>query len=511
MKQREGVLVEPYERISQDEVARIDKASMEILYDPGLFSDNEEVVEILGARGAKIKKEGSSWRIRIPEKIIRESIEGAPSIVTLGARKVENRIVLNSDEPRVRFGTGAETNIWLEIDFEPFLRKSSPSEERIFPVFKRRSGTLYDLCQAARLSEQLKNLDFFIRPVNIQDNDITKENNDVNKFFASLNNTTKHVMAGLTSINQLKNVSRMGEIIVGGKEELRKNPIISFITCCVKSPLQFIGSISEEVIKIAKTELPLVISGSPMGGTTAPFSEFGMVSQINAEILAGITLHQSVNPGAPVLYGSVPTRVRLDNLNDMYGAPEFNHYNIDCVQMARFYHIPCYSTAGVGDTIIPGIQATTEKLPSQLLMAMAGAQYIHYAFGLLERTNTFCPEQAILDDVQIGLIKFIVEKSKMGEEEKKEALKTIRDVMKTKEKMFIYHLPLPTKENVYIKYPLDSEVFAGELYQAHKRKKELLEMAPAYLSKEIVEKIFRSVPGILNRLNPYYKRLKGEE
>lgn len=63
-----------------------------------------------------------------------------------------------------------------------------------------------DLCAAARLGEQLEHLDFFIRPANIQDSDITEETKDVNKFYACLNNMTKHVMAGLTDLNQLDNV-----------------------------------------------------------------------------------------------------------------------------------------------------------------------------------------------------------------------------------------------------------------------------------------------------------------
>ena len=75
---------------------------------------------------------------------------------------------------------------------------------------------LKDLCQAAHLCEHLDNLDGFIRPVNIQDEDITEENKDVNKFFASLNNTTKHVMSGLTDLSQLDSVIRMAEIVAGG-------------------------------------------------------------------------------------------------------------------------------------------------------------------------------------------------------------------------------------------------------------------------------------------------------
>ena len=62
----------------------------------------------------------------------------------------------------------------------------------------------------------------------------------MNKYFASLNNTTKHVMAGLTDLTQLDNVVNMARIIAGGEQQLRDNPIISFITCLVKSPLQFV-------------------------------------------------------------------------------------------------------------------------------------------------------------------------------------------------------------------------------------------------------------------------------
>jgi len=142
-----------------------------------------------------------------------------------------------------------------------------------------------------------------------------------------------------------------------------------------------------------------------MGGATGPFDEFGMVALINAELLSGVVLTQLAAEGTPVLYGSVPVRSRLDNLNDMYGAPEFNHYNADCVQMARFYGLPCYSTAGVADTDTPGIQSTVEKMFSLMSIPFSGAQYIHYAFGLLDRTSTFCPEQAVMDNEHIGMIK----------------------------------------------------------------------------------------------------------
>ena len=56
--------------------------------------------------------------------------------------------------------------------------------EKSLPVFSKKRGSVEKLCTAARLAEEFENLDFFIRPVNIQDADITKDNHDVNKFYA---------------------------------------------------------------------------------------------------------------------------------------------------------------------------------------------------------------------------------------------------------------------------------------------------------------------------------------
>ena len=235
-----------------------------------------------------------------------------------------------------------------------------------------------------------------------------------------------------------------------------------------------------------------------MGGATGPFDEFGMVALINAELLAGVTLNQLVAPGAPILYGAVPVRTRLDNLNDMYGAPEFGHYNVDCAQMARFYGLPCYSTAGVGDASEPGIQATVEKMATLMSVPRGGAQYIHYAFGLLERTNTFCPEQAIMDDAHIGLVKYMLKEPEVGADTHDDALAMIKEVMDSDHKTFMYHLPLPSLEPVYVRYPLEDNE-GGALKAAHEKYMEIMKLPRNPLPKEILEQIAKEIPGILTQ------------
>jgi len=483
-QQREGILVAPHERLTPEQIKLVDGMSRELLEDPGLLCYNRETVEILRAAGAKVEDASACARVRVPGAIVDRILASAPSRIVLGARDPNNRLVLDAHEPRVRIGSGSESNVWLEVAFDGAV-----------PQFARRPGTIRRLADSAHLAENLEHLDFFLRNVNIQDEEVTAANKDVNKLLASLNNTTKHVQAGLTELEALDDVVRMGQIIAGGGEAFEQAPLLSFITCVIKSPLQVVDDTAAKLIAISRRRVPVVISSCPMGGATGPFDELGMVALVNAEVLAGVAIQQLASPGAPVLYGAVPVRTRLDNLNDMYAAPEFVHYTLDCVQMARHYGLPCYSSAGVGDSSVPGIQATAEKILTLLTVPQGGPQYVHYAFGLLERTNTFCPEQAILDDAHIGLIKNTLRTPQIAAEGRQPVLDTIREVMESSHKTFMYHLPLPSRQSVYARYPLEDE--AGALHAAHRRYREILQAARKAIPAEVQQEILHEIPNIL--------------
>ena len=506
---REGVLVKPYERLSQEQVQWLDQASLSILADPGIWCYNERAAKLFQAHGAKVWEDEKSvspcWRVTFPAGLIKEAVAKAPARLVLGARKPENRLLLDAEVPRVYFGSGSEANIWLETEMEEFISVKDGDVKVNVPRFKELRGNSALLSRAAKLCDRLEHLDFFIRPLNIQDPEITSENHDVNKFFASLNNITKHVQAGLTTLEKLNDVVRMAEIIAGGIEPLRENPMVSFIACVFKSPLQIVDDTAEKVFAIVESGLPLVISSSPQGGSSAPIQEAGMVAQINAEILAGITFTQLIREGSPVLYGSVPVRARLDDLHDLYGCPEFNQYNIDCVQLARYYQVPCYSTAGVGDAKVPGMQALFEKLLTHHYMAMSGAQYIHYAFGLLDRTNTFCPVQAVLDNEQIGKIKHCLREPKVNQAEIDDMLKIVKKVMASSHRLYArFARKAMHRGDVSNPYRFETKDLEDKVIENALDYMAKLEAEPAqHLDQETQERIFAEVPGILPSLRTY--------
>jgi trimethylamine--corrinoid protein Co-methyltransferase len=506
---RQGTVVRPYERLDAEQIRHLHQASLDILEAPGIWCYSRRTADLFAEAGARVREEKEHghpvWRISLAAGLVAEAVGHAPARFVLGAREPQNRLMLDAETPRVYFGTGSETNVWLETEMKTFAGADNPEETLRLPCYRELRGSTDLLCRAANLCEHLEHLDFFIRPVNIQDPEIDETNHDVNKFFASLNNITKHVQAGLTRLESLDDVIRMAELVAGGSRALRDNPVVSFIACVFKSPLQLVADTADKVFAVVEAGLPLVISSSPQGGSSAPIQEAGMVAQINAEILAGVTMVQLIRPGAPVLYGSVPVRARMDDLHDLYGCPEFNQYNIDCAQLARHYRIPCYSTAGVGDAKVPGAQAMFEKLFTHLYMAMSGAQYIHYAFGLLDRTNTFCPVQAVIDNELIGKVKHCLRPPKVDADAAWAAVAMVNKVMSTSHRLFARH----ARKAIH-----SGDVSDPFAFGARDRQDRVVELAAAELEKidrkprrhlprGVVEEIFAAVPGILPKLKQW--------
>jgi len=501
---RPGTLVAPRLRLDPARIAGLHRASMQILDDPGAECYSAEAAEILSGAGCAVTAipggPNRAWRVRYPERVVRGALEAAPARVVLGARDPANRLLLEADVPRVYFGTGSETNFYLRARAVEFIGAADPGLRLRHLVYRSERGSLRALAESARLCNALPNVDFFIRNVNVQDPDLAPEAKDANVVTTALAHTGKHVQVGLSRTESLDEVLRIAAIVAGGEERLRENPVLSFITCLVKSPLQMVEDSAAKLVAIARRGVPVVISSSPQGGSTAPISEEGMVALINAEILAGITLAQAVNPGTPVLYGAVPVRARLDNLHDLYGAPEFVHYNVDCVQMARSYGVPCYSSAGVGDAKVPGMQATVEKVFAQFAVPMAGAQYVHYAFGLLDKTNVFSPLQAVLDDAHVGIVRQLLREPAFGEAEAHEAVAEIRKVMASPTRLFARHIRRAQRRGlVSPPYPFESRGEGADevLLRAQERLEELLAAPGHPIAADLAARLRAAVPALL--------------
>jgi len=102
-----------------------------------------------------------------------------------------------------------------------------------------------------------------------------------------LANTTKHCFIGPISGFLVKKLAEMAAAaVVGGVEELRQRPILSFNTCPV-SPLKLVRDTCEIIMEGARHGLAVNVLSMAMAGGSSPVNLAGTMVTHNAEVLAG--------------------------------------------------------------------------------------------------------------------------------------------------------------------------------------------------------------------------------
>ena len=184
---------------------------------------------------------------------------------------------------------------------------------------------------------------------------------------------------------------------------MRERPLVSFITSWMVSPLKFSTDVTTLLIESCRQRIPIVLSAAPMAGSTAPVTLAGMLAQLNAEQLGGLTLTQLVWPGCPVIIGPIPATADLRSGKYLGGSVELGLCNAAVAQLAHRYQVPIYNSAGMTEAKIPDIQAGIEKTQSVIQVALAGANFIHHAAGMLEDMSTIAYEQFVIDNDLLGM------------------------------------------------------------------------------------------------------------
>jgi len=371
-----------YRPLSEEQVKTIHEASLTILETTGFTYESglDEAFEMLKEAGMAADRERS--RIAFPRDLVMEQVAKAPQRVVLYSRDRKNDLDLT--EHRVHLGTGGAAIKILDLE-----------------TGKARPSTLEDLYQLGRLVDRLDNIHFFLRPC--IPTDIPTTAYDVNVFYACLKATGKHIMAGVNDVEGFHKVLELASMIAGGLVKLKEKPFISVITSFAISPLKLDTQTTLIMQEAVRNRIPVALSCAPMAGSTSPITMAGTLAQIHAEQLAGITICQLTNPGAPLLYGGIPGMANLRTMGYLGGAVECGMMNAAIHQLAHYIKVPNYNSSGLTDSKIPDTQAGWEKAFTTLLAAMGGSNYIHHAAGMLESMIAVAYEQYVIDDEIIGM------------------------------------------------------------------------------------------------------------
>jgi trimethylamine--corrinoid protein Co-methyltransferase len=364
--------------LSVDELYKIHVSSLEILERKGVLVYEPEAVSIFEKAGCIVQE---NKLVKIPQYLVKESINKAPSSVTLCGRDKEHDFTVGNGQ----FYGGICGTAPHVLDLE---------------THQHRKAKKSDVANLARLFDALENFRCIFSP-QVVPNDVPEQDIDIHAAEATLRNTVKHV-GPIVCFNEahIEDVIEMAEAVAGGGEELRKRPIVSTLAEPV-SPLQHSTSQTKSLMAYASRGLPVHITNHPITGLTSPITLAATIAQSNAEALSYLVLAQLINPRTPTIFGPYGTTPNMREGIHLPASVEATLIQTALMQIARYYQLPSLGFSGVNAKALDA-QMGIEDMLCILPLALAGVDLV--LIGLMDNDDTMAYEMLVIENEMLRLI-----------------------------------------------------------------------------------------------------------
>ncbi|UCD81244.1 MAG: trimethylamine methyltransferase family protein [Desulfobacterales bacterium] len=381
----------PLEYLSEQQMRDIHSAALAILEDCGTIIHHEKAVQLLHKAGAIVKEDK---RVFIPSGLIEWATRRAPSRVTVYDRNGRPSMFLEGRN--VYYGTGSDC---------PNLLDSFTGERRQF--------LSKDVAGAVRLVDALPYIDFTMSMGLAPD--IPSDRQYQYKYAIMVRNSTKPQVITAADKETLKDIIDIAAAAVGGREALGCRPVFVLYDEPT-SPLVHIKEALEKLMFMAENKLPTNYSPGIMAGGTSPVTMAGAIAQANAEILAGLVIHQLVNPGAPFIFGAGMSPMDMQSMQPTYSAPEAMITQAGLCQIGRcLYDLPTWGFGGCSASKLVDAQAVNEAATYIMMSGWMGTNLVHDV-GYLEFGLTYSFDLLVLCNEIIGQVRRMMEGIRVDEE-----------------------------------------------------------------------------------------------
>ncbi len=365
--------------LSVGKIRKIHEATLNVLEQVGVKIYSEEVIELFRAAGCRIRDNN---QVRIPSSLVEKAIQDAPSKFTLYNRDGVEAFVVG--ENNVCFG-------------------NSPTAPFTHDIYtgKRRSFKLEDSADAAKLANILPNIDF-VMPFGTPQ-DVPRHLFDIYVFEATISHTKKPIVFLSDNVKGTLNILQMAGAVAGGMNNLRRKPFVAQYVSPL-SPLFHTKEAMEKLVTAVKHGIPVFSVAGPVSGATHPISLAGSLVLANAEILTQLTVSQLTKKGAPFGVGLAAQIMDMATANACVGTPECCLSGTAFHEIARYYNLPTWGTAGTSDAKVLDEQAAIEITMSIITQSLSGLNMIH-DLGYLENGLVGSLEMLVMGDEIAGMAK----------------------------------------------------------------------------------------------------------
>lgn len=365
--------------LGPERTAKIHEAALHLLAKSGTRVGGQRALELFKKSGAKV----DGQLVVLTEAMVESAIASAPKALKLYRRSGEPYLDITPGGREVYYGTHSDQ---LEI-LDPKTGQARP--------FLRADNKM--MCQLASYLDNIS----FVLSVGMS-NDVKPEIQTQVTFLDTIRNFDKVTNFSTNDIGSLAQCIEMAAIVSGSLENLQKKPFI-FNYCEPIPPRTHPEESTEKLWISAENRIPVVYMPYSMMGGTAPMSMPASLAQGHAEFLMGLVLTQLVSPGAPIIYGHMPSILDMRTTVGSYGAYEFHLLVAAGSELSEHIGLPFYGTAGCSDAKFLDEQAVAELTMEIMSTTLSSANLIH-DIGVLDHCNSVAPEAVVLcDDLIEGL------------------------------------------------------------------------------------------------------------
>ena len=356
------------------DVERIHELSLKVLAETGILLHYLPARQLLADHGAAVDE--ASQVARIPRRLVEQALASAPRQVNVYSQadpRKDYRLYL--DGPRY-----ARTTTGLNWILDACASRRRPVAE-------------VDVVNWTRIIHAMPNIHF---AGSLNDQEEAAKSEEVRCLARMLHYTDKPFMFSTFSGEGMHWLWRLTEV-AQTRDRLPRLMVLS----SVNSPLVCGWGQCEGAMVSAELGIPVCINSSAVAGASAPVTLAGNVVQMNAEILAALTILQLHRPCAPVVYATHPMALDMKTGNASISMGEVGLMSAACVEIGRFYGLPTASNGICTDACTPDPLATVEKWANGYLPLMAGAN-VNGGAGSLACVATVSLEQVVIDDDVYG-------------------------------------------------------------------------------------------------------------
>lgn len=369
--------------LSQDAKNKINEAAFTILETIGMRVTGERILARFAEKG--LKPDGNGV-ILIPRALVQWALEAVPHELTFYNIAGDEMMKIDRTN-RVYFGTHADQ--FEIVDYG---------------TNRARPFTVKDTELMCKLASNLPNFDFLLT-VGLTKEVPAKIQSQVS-FIETCKYMEKVINFSTNDIDSLQEIIDIAAMIAGGADKLAAKPFV-FNYCEPIPPLTHPIESTEKLFISAENMIPVVYMPYCMMGGTSPMDRPATLAQCFAEILAGVVISQLAREGAPFIAGSMPSIIDMKTTIGSYAAPEFHLMVAASSEMADYYDLPFYGTAGCSDAKSVDPQSMSEVSYELLSTLLSKANLIHDV-GVLDHCNSVSPAVVVLADELISAYKSFV-------------------------------------------------------------------------------------------------------